>query len=194
MATRTDYTEAYTERILAVYDAAGPEATAAGLVWYERAESAMAELAERHSVDRRTAAGVTAALSPRVPWTTKHGKRPNLEAADRMLAAAGAGQPEPIVNGTTANRRKAWTIANGADPETVLGGPKVTAFYANLTGDPDRVTVDMWAAIAAGVNPERLSPSRRRDLRSAYAIAAAMRGVTPRQFQAAVWVAVRGAE
>lgn len=175
----------YRARILAAYDAADRTATAEGLAWYSRAESTMSTMARVHGVSRETAAGVTAALSPRTPWAR------NLVIADAVLSAARHGESAPSV-GTRANVAKAWAIANGADPDSILGGPKVTAFYANLTGDHDRVTVDVWAARAAGANPDRLTDRRRRELREAYRQAAESRGVTPRQLQAAVWVAVRG--
>lgn len=186
LAPNADRTYDYETRILAAYDAASPADAAAGMAWYERAESTMEAMQARYGVDRATAAGVTAALSPRVRWAT------NLVAAERVIRAAQLGMRAPSV-GTRANVRKAWAIANGADPDAVLGGPKVTAFYANLSGDHDRVTVDVWAARAAGADPERLTDKRRRELRDAYTRAAAARGVTPRQLQAAVWVAVRGA-
>lgn len=176
----------YTDRILGAYDAADPSAMAAGLDWYTRAESTMAAMAERTGTDRRTAAGVTAALSPRTPWAR------NLSIAEDVIRAARSGAESAPSVGTRANVDKAWRIANGADPDSVLGGPKVTAFYANLTGDPDRPTVDVWAARAAGANPDRLTDKRRRELRAAYTMAAGMRGVAVRDLQAAVWVAVRG--
>lgn len=188
MAVQTDYenVKAYRDSILTAYDAAEPSAMADGLAWYGRAESIMAAMAERNGVDRHTAAGVTAALSPRTPWAR------NLTIADAVISAAMTGAPVPSV-GTRANVDKAWKIANGADPDAVLGGPKVTAFYANLTGDPDRPTVDVWAARAAGANPDRLTDKRRRELRAAYIEAAEARGVAVRDLQAAVWVSVRGA-
>ena len=182
----SDSTYDYVDRILTAYDAADPADAAAGLAWYERAEATMRDIAARTGASRTAAAGVTAALSPRTPWAR------NLSIAEETLAAARDGRPAPSV-GTRANVRKAWAIANGADPDAVLGGPKVTAFYANLTGDPDRVTVDVWAARAAGADPDRLTDKRRRELRDAYRIAAEARGISPRALQAAVWVAVRGA-
>lgn len=189
MTDRQNVIADYTERILAAYDSAEPEAIAAGLAWYDRAERTMSAMARYYGVSRQTAAGVVAALSPRVRWA------PNLEAAERILSAATRGASEPPVNGYPANRAKAWSIANGADPDAVLGGPKVTAFYANLTGDPDRVTVDVWAARGAGLDmPDgrTLTPRTMRELHAAYVNAAERRGITARALQAAVWVAVRG--
>jgi hypothetical protein len=66
-----------------------------------------------------------------------------------MVLAAAAGELEPVVNGTLANRAKAWRIACGEDPDAVLSGPKVRAFFANIMGDVDAVTIDVWAARAA---------------------------------------------
>ena len=84
-----------------------------------------------------------------------------------------------------------------------LSGPKVSAFYKNLTTAPeldDSVTVDTWMlkafgfrAMDASEKSEKGAPSKAeyeviantvRDL-------AAEVGVTPRQFQAAVWVGVK---
>lgn len=112
-----------------------------------------------------------------------------------MIDAAEAGQPEPIVAGLPANRAKAWRIANGADPALVLGGPKVRAFFANITGDHDAVTVDVWAARAAEGrdNPNGPTGGRYAAIADAYRLAAASRGVSPRECQAAIWVHVRGA-
>lgn len=188
MPKRTDSAnvDVYTGRILAAYDAADPADRAAGLAWYTRAEETMADLARQTGASRRQAAGVTAALSPRTPWNR------NLDIAEQVLSAAADGASKAPSVGTKANVRKAWAIANGADPDAVLGGPKVTAFYANLSGDPTRPTVDVWAARAAGADPERLTDKRRRELRAAYIAAAAARGVAVRDLQAAVWVAVRG--
>lgn len=189
MAVRQDVIDGYTDTILANYDAASAEDIAAGMAWYDRAERTMAAMARYYGVSRETAAGVVAALSPRIQWA------PNLTAAERMLDAAGRGAREPLVNGYTANRTKAWKIANGADPDAVLGGPKVRAFFANLTGDPHRVTVDVWAARGAGLampDGRTLSSRDMRELHTAYETAAQRRGVNARQLQAAVWVSTRG--
>lgn len=176
-------------RLRRLYDAASAADLAAGLDWYDRAEREATALAAGTSLTPASAAGVIAALSPRVQW------RPNLDGAAAMIGAAVAGDAEPIVAGLPNNRAKAWRIANGADPATVLGGPKVCSFWANITGDHDAVTVDVWAARAAegSENPQPPSGGRYARIAEAYRRAAASRGVTPRQCQAAVWVHIRGA-
>lgn len=175
-------------RILAYYDAASAADLAAGLDWYARAEREACALAAGTPLSPYQCAGVIAALSPRVTWAT------NLAAAAAMVSAAARDLPEPVVAGLSANRTKAWRIAHGEDPDTVLGGPKVRAFHANITGDHDAVTVDVWAARAAEGHRDERAPTGRRyaAIADAYREAAARRGVAPRTMQATVWTYVRG--
>lgn len=64
----------------------------------------------------------------------------------------------------------------------VTYAPKVRAFYRNLMGDLDHVTVDVWAARAAGVDPANFR----------YRRAAQLSGVAPAELQSVVWVNQRG--
>jgi hypothetical protein len=92
-------------------------------------------------------------------------------------------------------RAQAWRIANGEAPLAVLNGPKVRSFWANIMGDTDAVTCDVWAVfVALGRKDERMvsTPARYRMVADAYRRAAAILGVTPRGCQAAVWVDARG--
>lgn len=177
---------------------------AAGMGWYAEAWRVAGEIAaavagsawERMSPAQRhalqlTVAGVIAALSPRCQWST------NVVWARAVMHAAWNALPCPAVH-TTAMRAHAWRIANGEAPLDVLNGPKVRAFWSNITGDTDAVTVDVWAARAAtglsGRDAERAigTPARYRAVADAYRRAAVILGVTPRECQAAVWVSVRG--
>jgi hypothetical protein len=150
-----------TRNITATFRAATDGDRAVGYGWYARAR----DLAEKLATDWgtgvggtredavRKAAGVIAALSPRLAW------RKNVEYAE--LAYMTYGQ---ILNGTlgamfgeacfagsiptlNANARKAYRILNGEDPEDVLGGPKVRAFYFTIVNpqDPRAVVVDRHA-------------------------------------------------
>lgn len=179
-----------TRRILRTYDRASAADLAAGLDWYDRAEREATALAAGTNLNPVQCAGVIAALSPRCQWG------PNLAGAVSMVEAATRGETrEPIVAGTTANRAKAWRIARGEDPADVLRGPKVRAFFANITGDHDAVTVDVWAARAAeGTRNDRAPEGKRyANIATAYRRAAAARGISPRAMQAAVWTHIRGA-
>lgn len=182
---------AMTMRVLAHWDTASALDLAEGLAWYNAACSLADELAERFGYSRRQTAGVIAALSPRTRWST------NASSARSMVLAAYADSVSmPRLPGYSANREKAWAILHtDDDPLTILGGPKVRAFYANILGNTDAVTVDIWAARAAEghhFDAARAIVGRRYDdLVLAYQLAAQARGVTPREMQAAVWVTIR---
>lgn len=179
-------TESRTGAVVATVRAASPEAVEAGAAWYGDARAACREMADRHGVTTATAAGVVAALSPRNRWAV------NLTQADRVLAAAAAGGHLPAVS-TQANRVKAWAIAHGARPLSVLSGPKVRAFYRNLTGDLDAVTVDVWAARVVGATAQDLNRVGGYDaVAEDYRAAAAILDLPPAVTQAIAWVAVRG--
>lgn len=173
-------------RILAAYDAAAEQHRREGEDWYESARMTARAIAETHGLSERHVAGIVAALSPRVAWSS------NIAGARRIAEAIARRRPEPVVAGTLSNRRKAWAIARGAEPEAVLSGPKVRAFFANLLGDDDAVTVDVWAARAAEGISREPTPARYALIADAYRDAARLRGVSPRVMQATVWVAVRG--
>lgn len=177
-----------TKRVLRHWRATSAAELAEGMSWYDRAADSAEALAAGAPITREQAAAVIAALSPRCQWAQ------NVKAAARMVDAASAGEPEPTVAGTYGNRRKAWRILQApGDPLEVLGGPKVRAFYANITGDPYEVTVDVWAARAAEGKSDPRAPEGKRYQRiaNAYRAAAEIEGVTPREMQAAVWVRVR---
>lgn len=176
-------------RILRHWRAATAEDLANGLAWYDRAADVAAALAAGTDgrVTPAQAAGVIAALSPRCGWSA------NVRAAATMIDAYVAGQDQPVVAGLGANRAKAWRVLTTPDPLTVLRGPKVRAFYANITGDCNAVTVDVWAAAAATGSKSDDAPRGRHyeHLADAYRRAASLAGVTPRDMQAAVWTHYR---
>jgi hypothetical protein len=158
-----------------------------GLAWYDRARGHAETMAAESGLSVRQCAGVIAALSPRCQWAT------NVAGARRMLLAAAAGEGEPVVGGVRSNRAKAWAIAQGADPGDVLSGPKVCAFFANIMGDVESVTIDVWAARAAEGRENPHAPKRRRYrlCEETYRRAARRHGITPRDAQAAVWTVYR---
>lgn len=114
-----------------------------------------------------------------------------------MLRARYQGQslmPTKGVAGLASNRNKAWDIANGGDIAQVTG-PKVSSFYANLCGDLQRVTIDVWAARVAGVadsDMSHLDGNRYAHLERAYQVVAKDIGFAPAELQAICWIVVRG--
>ena len=175
--------------IVAAWRAATPADLAQGLAWYDLAATTADRLAAgRYS--REQAAGVIAAMSPITGWAA------NIAAAERLieLHAAGRQRCPSKGYGLRRNVRKAWAILRGADPLAVLSGPKVRAFYLNITGCPDSVTVDRWAMRVATADPDHPGTCSARqydDFTLAYREAAEHLGVTPRDLQAATWTYYR---
>lgn len=136
---------------------------AIGHGWYARARDLAEQLATEYTAgnghyseeELKAAAGVIAALSPRLAWRKNveyakfaymvHGDLPHLDNADDPgVAEAYFAGMIPTLN---ANARKAFRILNGEDPDVVLGGPKVRAFYFTIVNptDPRAVVVDRHA-------------------------------------------------
>ena len=159
-----------TRNITAAFRLATDGDRAVGHGWYARARDLAEKLAtdqiyratEPQDVDFELevhkAAGVIAALSPRLAW------RKNVEYAELayMVHADIVARKNPLlpqrgevteaffagmIPTLNANARKAFRILDGGDPDEVLGGPKVRAFYFTITNptDPRAVVVDRHA-------------------------------------------------
>ena len=207
-----------TRNITATFRSATDGDRATGHGWYGRAR----QLAERLAFENddsegyedrvRKAAGVIAALSPRLAW------RKNVEYANLAYMTYNQMQQEAPLRGLTdevrasifagiiptlnANARKAFRILEGESPEDVLRGPKVTAFYWTIVDptDPRAVVVDRHAVdIAYGrtmSDDERnkaLSGKRYGEVATLYRRAAAIISRelgefwSPAQVQATTW-------
>lgn len=190
MARLQESTRKWESNIRKVYAAADADALQAGGEWYAAAADAL----RPYTVDggglwtREQAAAVCAVLSPRIAW------KENLKGVQRMYQAAADGNRVcPPVAGVRKNVERGWYIAQTGDV-SVVSGPKVSSFYANLCGDFQRVTLDTWAARAAGVPASctHIDRARYQRLQRSYQRVAAEYGHAPAVFQAIVWVAVRG--
>jgi hypothetical protein len=177
--------------ILSMYRSATEEQVLAGEGWYEAARTEAKRLAKLYSVSYRCAAGVIAVLSPRQKWPQN-----KLDAAAILRAATSGSEIKPKVSAYGRNRDKAWRIAKGEAPSTVLGGPKVNAFYRNICGDYNGVTVDVWAArVAEPYNHTFAGRQVQYDaIAEAYTMAAMELGTFPAFVQAVCWVTVRKGE
>jgi hypothetical protein len=175
----------YADNIVAQWNAASAADLATGLDWYEHART----FARSLGLDDETGAGVVAALSPMNGWSA------NMTLARGLTERYLAGEAMPTSGfGLRGNVLKAWRILDGQDPLDVLRGQKVTAFYANIMGDPNAVTVDRWAARIARGDPSDkglVTAKQYREMADAYRDAADRVGVTPRELQAAVWTHYR---
>ena len=162
-----------------------------GARWYVNAAHECLIMAERVGRDVRVIAGVVAALSPNVWW-----ERCLLDSLTLILGHK-AGQPETGIIVTTyhSNRRKAWSILEGRDPESVLHGPKTSAFYLNLIGDWSVPCIDTHAINAwhgkrvVGSNLWlRRETTTVRKVTADYIRAAETLQLSPAEFQAIIWV------
>lgn len=151
--------------------------------WYrvegERVRAAAAEA----GVDPARAIAAAAVLSPAVRWEDLVRRLPAFLAAFRADPAA----VPPRFPGYRSNVVKAWRVLAGQARAT---GRKVSRFALNLAGDERPVTVDRWAARAAGL-PEGGGAAWYRRLESSYRVAASVAGLPPSRFQAVLWAAVR---
>lgn len=173
-------------RVRKAYEAASAEHAEAGEAWYSQAQAEAARMASQYGVTVNTAAGVIAALSPRIQWGH------NVRLADQVLAAGG--DPELVQGGGfKANLHKACRIAKGERPSAVLGGRKVRSFYANIIGWRHSVTVDTWACQVVGYPPGYApSKSEYEEISRAYKAVAREYGVSAHEVQAVTWVHIRG--
>jgi hypothetical protein len=174
--------------ILQMYRSATEEQIQAGETWYQVARDAAKEFAEKYGVTYRCAAGVIAVLSPRQRWPQN-----KLDAQAILRAASSGSELMPTVSAYGSNARKAWRIAKGEQPTRVLGGPKVNAFYRNICGDYNGVTVDVWAARVAEPYNHHFA-GREKDyavIAEAYKTVADRLDTWPAFVQAVCWVTVR---
>lgn len=190
----------YRRALLDVWDTADDYARTYGAEWYANANREARSLGDRYGFTVEQAAGVLAALSPRVRW------RENLSDAGVVLswcedARDGFTDGEIPANSLrgdcsafTANILTATACAYVADPLTVLRGPKQRAFYCNIVGDDQCVTVDVWATRAAtrGKLDAPRGLGEYRVIERAYQNAARYVGVAPLESRAACWIACRG--
>lgn len=172
-------TEAMKDAFLTSWHRATADTSSMGAVWYRESRRHARRLAREHGVPVSRAAGVIAALSPRVQWAV------NLRMADAALA----GRP---YGGLKTSKRKAAAIVNGERPLDVLRGPKTRAFYRAIMGAENAAVVDTWMLKAAGWPGASVTSKQYERVASAMGAAAQSVGVPTATFQATVWTEVRG--
>ena len=177
-----------TNMLAGLYAAATADERQLGLSWYPQARQQVAELAEKthHRLD--VAAAAVAISSAGVAW------KDNLRIAEDFLTGR-----EPYGNVTGAMRSSFTAYMVGLLPEP--RGPKVNAFYHNLLGCDDTVTVDTHMICA--YHGEKLPRTGKvvkwyfRMAERLDIIAAAVKelayteGLKPAEMQATLWVAWR---
>jgi hypothetical protein len=166
-----------------------------GLVWYKEAHDYCADLASLTGIELKVSAAVVSVLSPRNKWPR------NKQDAKSLIEAHQAGRPMDSfsVCTFTGNKRRAWELISdpsGFDPDKFFKGLKTRCFWDNIVfPDSQRVTIDTWAARAAyntkGNWQRSLKATEYRQLEKQYQTAAKEVDLTPKDFQAVVWVRLR---
>lgn len=170
--------ETLTNNILDHWDAADAAIRAEGSAWYAEARESARKLSAETGHSLETCVAVIAATSPRLQWSR------NLIVAAEILRTRNA-------RGVLGNSLNAALRAmDSEDPIESLTGPKVRAFARNLLGDPEAVTVDVWAALIA-TGTKEFEPSQYAEISDAYREAALFVGVTPAEMQATTWIVAR---
>lgn len=170
--------------------------SAKGCGFYIAAYNICEDMAARHSVPVHVVAGVIAALSPQTPWDS------NIKLAESYFAGRQL-KGIPAIRIYKCNEILSAGVERVAD---ILNGPKTVAFYWNILGDSERVTIDTHATYSCFFGPEIevrhgefLTPfksgnpkaAQYRFLESVYKVAARKTGLEPSTLQARVWAAVR---
>ncbi len=154
-----------------------PDASAAR--WYLRAADQVDDIAADAGLPFDTVAGIMAALSPRITWKL------NVRRTDELALTGDCG-------GLSAMKRTAQSILSGTEPSKAIKGPKTSAFYRAISGDPDAAVIDVWMMRALGWPKDSLTLGEYRSCARALTKAARIYGSTVASFQAEVWTAVRG--
>lgn len=128
---RTRDKERLARHIVATYNAALPEERVQGRSWYATARQVAESLDPKDPV---RAAAVIAVLSPRLSWDK------NVELASDAYAGR-------YLRCIQANARKAHDLVAGDDPDEIVSGPKVRAFWRAIVDptDPTAIVIDRHA-------------------------------------------------
>ena len=169
-----------TARLVKLYEGAPQETRDAGNTWYASAQASARAMATDYGTTEAVAAGVIAALSPRIHWVR------NLTVARLVLAR------KRVTGVFQASLNKARRILAGARPLSVLSGPKTRAFYRALRGDQTASVIDVWMLRAVNYANDKLMPIDYERISQALARAASRVGVTTARMQAIVWTVIRG--
>lgn len=153
----------------------------AGLNWYREEQTDVATLAEQYGHTPEQVAAAMAHMSPKTPWARN-------KVMCRELLETGS------TRGMSGNIARAKSALESDTPIDDMRGPKTTSFAKNLVGRYETVTVDVWAYRAAcpSGDVEKMGIREYRLIESAYVATAKHFGISPAQFQAIIWVIVRG--
>lgn len=169
----------FVDNILSVLSLASPEIVQEGIEWYLNANRFALSL----DSDIARSAAIIAVLSPNTSWN-----------ANKTLALKAYANGNGIGTGWPDKVNKVDRLFAGENPFTVVGGPKVTAFFNRILNPECPTTapvIDRHAQdIADGIKPtKRNAPKGKRynEYADAYLMAARLSGYTSHGLQAITW-------
>ena len=171
-----------------IVDAYGIEQAAIeGQAWYPEAWNHCLSVSKEYGVSAQRIAAVMAVTSPRARWSK------NVEATYNIVADSFI--PDYMRQSSYgilgANARKGTQVMTDRYYSKLVTGEKVSNFYLNILGHTQPVTVDSIMSYAAGYGSD-VSKKIRSEVTEACHSLADVFGMTPRDTQAAVWIAYRG--
>lgn len=154
-----------------------------GALWYPKAYGVACVLASVGDITVQAATAVLAHLSPRTQWViTIRG----------AFALVTTGQAPGHMRANVARARAALA---SDDPLATINGPKTRSFVANILGDLNMVTIDVWALRVACGSSADAAMIRRQDgydnIVDQYRQVATKVKVTPAVLQATTWIVAR---
>ena len=144
------------------------------MCWYTSARRTIETL---YGDDADLFCDILAATSPRKQVKS------NWKLAVRLYTAYKNGQELPTVGLMPAHKGNVNRAFSGQE----LSGPKVQAFAANLKGDFNRVTIDVWVLRFFGIKKSKITPKQYIALEKAIQKLAKNRGLSPARYQAEIW-------
>lgn len=172
------------QNIKDIYNMATPTIIEDGMTWYLTGNSLCEDIGHNTGYTVEHVATAMSHLSPRVMWSR------NVLACERVCQDGD--KPSGIM---TRSWDMAYDSLRSDDPLNTLNGDKVKAFAANLLGDTEQVTIDVWAVRAAcgnrakEVNLKHVGVYAK--IAKAYVKAARDLGIEPAHLQAITWIVVR---
>lgn len=128
------------ENLVRIWEQADDRDIEVAIASYPKYQQLTTQIAAKHGFSPTVGAAVFAALSPNNDYWG------NLRNCDDLLAAARAGKSVDEVRVSTYgnNKRKAWAIAHGADPDELIVALKTRNFFHNIAEptNPRYVTID----------------------------------------------------
>lgn len=170
-----------------ILDAYGIDmAKAQGETWYLDAWQFCIDAGKWYDVTPERVAAIVSVTSPRARWSK------NIEATNAILQDMRRPQYKrrSYYGILPANAAKGMLVANDRYYSRHVTGPKVTNFYLNILGHTEPVTVDSIMSKAAGYGSDVNNKIRAEVVEACHTLGSVL-DMTPRDTQAAVWVAYR---